>query len=412
MSKDLLKPKTQEAELLKQLNAQAGNAKQQDIKPIFALKGEKRDIGDKDVIASQTLFIKGCTDCEFVISGTSVKILVEGCNNTTITFNGVVKTEVVEIWNCNNCQFTFHTPVKTLQMDMCKKIDIVYRQLSDFNRLVWAALFDYTLSFENNEIIKENIKEISASELALLRKKERRDKNIKKVGEEEEKEEEVEETKPDVTKLIVEKLSSGFKQKQEEYQGKLSEATDQFIVRILNENILAEELIVRLANGFPTTEREAIAFDEEQQKNREAMEAYVRQLVDHGSNKLGLNRLQKQKIPRNAPCPCESGRKYKVCCGSAKKLEEEREAKRKIMEKEFAEKKKLEDKAKWKKPTDDNDKTDDADETTDNAASTPAADTAPAEGETEKDQSNTTTTTTKKKKRGGRKGRGGRNRRR
>lgn len=52
---------------------------------------------------------------------------------------------------------------------------------------------------------------------------------------------------------------------------------------------LTAEQIVRLKNGFPTTEREAKEFDEKQKANDAAMENYVRNLVKvrrplHASN--------------------------------------------------------------------------------------------------------------------------------
>lgn len=53
---------------------------------------------------------------------------------------------------------------------------------------------------------------------------------------------------------------------------KINAETDQFIIRLLPNKLtgkpqLANELIVRLENGFPTTEREARQFDERQEAN-------------------------------------------------------------------------------------------------------------------------------------------------
>lgn len=59
-------------------------------------------------------------------------------------------------------------------------------------------------------------------------------------------------------------LSTGFEQVTKEYDD-LKEETDQFIIRFLNGKLLSE-LIVRLSNGFPTTDREADDFDERHQK--------------------------------------------------------------------------------------------------------------------------------------------------
>ncbi|MEM6723469.1 MAG: zinc-dependent peptidase, partial [Bacteroidota bacterium] len=46
-------------------------------------------------------------------------------------------------------------------------------------------------------------------------------------------------------------------------------------------------------------------------------ELYVllEEIFDHDMDE---RRLEKPKaIPRNGPCPCQSGKKYKFCCGSA-----------------------------------------------------------------------------------------------
>jgi preprotein translocase subunit SecA len=37
-----------------------------------------------------------------------------------------------------------------------------------------------------------------------------------------------------------------------------------------------------------------------------------------GPQKLEPIRNRDEKIPRNAPCPCGSGKKYKNCCGQGR----------------------------------------------------------------------------------------------
>ena len=57
------------------------------------------------------------------------------------------------------------------------------------------------------------------------------------------------------------------------------ERFDQFIVRYVKGKLL-QELIVRLPNGFPTTDREADAFDAEKEKNDRLYEAHVRKMIN------------------------------------------------------------------------------------------------------------------------------------
>lgn len=85
---------------------------------------------------------------------------------------------------------------------------------------------------------------------------------------------------------------------------KLHEEVDQFIVRPLKDKLMCE-LIVRLSNGFPTTEREASAFDKRQEENLQklAKEAGITIARKKGAKKPG----------QNEPCHCGSGKKYKKC---------------------------------------------------------------------------------------------------
>lgn len=63
--------------------------------------------------------------------------------------------------------------------------------------------------------------------------------------------------------------------------------------------------------------------DEKAEEERAAMEAMVRRIeeeqtrgVTFGRSKESTPKVEK-KIPRNDPCPCGSGKKYKMCCGKS-----------------------------------------------------------------------------------------------
>jgi hypothetical protein len=146
-----------------------------------------------------------------------------------------------------------NSPIKTLQADLSKKLSLVYKSKDIYGSLVWSGIYDLSL----------------------------------KVGD-------------DVHE-------SGYEQMKVEYPD-INDQFDQFIVRYLNvrlhtaharphahthdayaradtrlrfdpQGTLTAEQIVRLKNGFPTTEREAKEFDEKQKANDAAMENYVRNLV-------------------------------------------------------------------------------------------------------------------------------------
>ena len=92
-------------------------------------------------------------------------------------------------------------------------------------------------------------------------------------------------------------------------------------MRFVN-NMLLEELIVRLKNGYPTTEREAAFFDEQQKKKEEHMRKEAEKLIKFVPKKYLKS---EEKVGRNEKCPCNSGKKYKACCGVHKKDEKHEE---------------------------------------------------------------------------------------
>ena len=59
----------------------------------------------------------------------------------------------------------------------------------------------------------------------------------------------------------------------------INEQIDQFIVRYVKGKLLQEQ-IVRLENGFPTTDREADEFDRQKERNDKLYEEHVRALLN------------------------------------------------------------------------------------------------------------------------------------
>lgn len=154
--------------------------------------------------------------------------MIERCENTIVKVNARVLTQTVEAWHCKNLTLIINAPVSTLQLDMCSDITVHYLNKSFFDTIVWAGLHNFKLT----------------------------------VGD----------------KNSGDTLESGVEQVQKDVDN-LQENFDQFIVRYVNGKLL-QELVVRLQNGFPTTDREADAFDERQKKNDELFEAHVRKLME------------------------------------------------------------------------------------------------------------------------------------
>lgn len=100
----------------------------------------------------------------------------------------------------------------------------------------------------------------------------------------------------------------------------LNDQIDQFIIRFLEDGKLTPEMIVRLPGGYPTTNREADAWDAQQARKEQLTEEQLRKMIDLAPQ-LGIGNItkvgadgKKVKVGVNDPCPCGSGLKYKKCC--------------------------------------------------------------------------------------------------
>jgi len=247
------------ADARRRIQAKLGNMKEQESKIFVGRKNEKLQVDDKQLPSSATLYVGNCENCEIEIDAICTKILVEGCKGTKLRLNGGVLTNMLEMWRCQDVILVVNTRISTVQLDLCKKIDIQFTKRDLFDRLVWAALEELSLVFH------DAAQHSFATGLAAMRLQH-----------------------PDLNLL-----------------------TDQFIVRFLD-NSLHQERIIRLANGFPSTQRETDVFDENQKRKDEYMRKKAEDLV-----KLVPKRyLQGPKVGPNELCTCKSGKKYKKCCGA------------------------------------------------------------------------------------------------
>lgn len=238
-------------------------AKGQDVTLLSGEDGVTKTLTPADFKATTTLFFKGCNNGVYDIAAPVTKLLIERCDNCTFTIRGHIKTEVVELWRNNNIHVKCAVPVKTMQADLIRKMKLEFKKKELLGSLVWAGVYDLSLSFRDS---------------------------------------------PDV-------LESGFEQMKEQYPD-INDQFDQFIVRFVEGKLLSEQ-IVRLKNGYPTTEREAAEFDAQQARDEAAREEYIRKLVKFAAPKIGIKDDSKRpKVGRNEKCPCGSAKKFKSCCWS------------------------------------------------------------------------------------------------
>lgn len=222
-----------------------------------------------------TVFLKNNKNGKYTVDGACTKILIESCKDCEITLNGRINTEMVELWRCDNITLVMNTKVKTLQVDLANHITARFTEKTNFSQIIWAGVHNFDITI-GSDSLKTGVELVNTEE--------------------------------------IEDFKENF---------------DQFIVRYLK-NRLVEELVVRLDNGFPTTEREASAFDEQKEKNDKLYEAHVRKLISTKtsgiSDKLDLlSKKEIKKVGRNDPCPCGSSKKYKKCCEGKTGLTEEQQ---------------------------------------------------------------------------------------
>eukprot|EP01095_Lingulamoeba_sp_RSL-Kostka_P017324 TRINITY_DN892_c0_g1_i1.p1 TRINITY_DN892_c0_g1~~TRINITY_DN892_c0_g1_i1.p1 ORF type:complete len:323 (-),score=133.28 TRINITY_DN892_c0_g1_i1:202-1170(-) len=242
-----------------------GHHKKQDCFVVYAQNDVEKEIsGETGLSSRHTVYFKNCNNSTYTITDKCVKVFAESCENLTLTIVGQLYTETCEIWKCNNVSLTCCTSIKTLQVDQCDGVNVTVEDEDDFDRLIWAGLNNFTINVGNK------------------------------------------------------KLSSGLDDVRVEFP-EVRADIDQFIIRVVGKKLLQEK-IIRLDNGYPTTERENNAFNEQKEKNDKAYENYVKQLLNQKQTKVAsslsqLTQEKKKKVGRNSPCPCNSGKKYKKCCG-------------------------------------------------------------------------------------------------
>jgi len=245
--------------------AQLGNAREQEVHHVKDQKGQQVHVAPDTIKPEATLYIKGCEDTEVVVTGKCTKIMIEGCRRTKVTLKGRILTNIVEVWKCADFGLSLFSDVKTLQLDICRNLALDFATRDHLGNIVWAGVYNLSIKFQDE---------------------------------------------PDFTPYV-----SGFDQMKLQYTD-LNPIHDQFIIRHIKGEIVAEQ-VVRLINGYPTTEREATEFDNNQEQNAKNAEEFVRKrLLDAGIT-LGKKKTEAAKVGRNDACTCGSGKKAKKCCSKA-----------------------------------------------------------------------------------------------
>jgi len=183
------------------------------------------------------LYFKSCQGGKYKIAHNVevVKVLVEDCHNCSIELHGPIRTNVVEVWRSNNTSVLVDTEVHTMQVDLCDNLKISYAHKAFLGSLVQAGINGLTVEFLDY---------------------------------------------PDLS------FSSGVHVLKPEFPD-LDERMDQFITRFVDHKLLTEK-VIRVENGFHTTEREKKTFDENKEFDDKATEDSIRKMLKLAGPSLGL----------------------------------------------------------------------------------------------------------------------------
>lgn len=216
------------------------NANEESSKFLVGRNNETIVVDREEASKVDTIFLKDVNDCDVTIRCRSAKILIESCRNSRISIAGLVMTNTVEIWKCDNTHLNIASKVATIQADMCETLHVNYARRELMFQIVWMGINALHVNFE-----KESEHSLSTGYDHMV--------------------EQMQQENPNMV---------------------LSKTIDQFVVRFVQGKLKSEQM-VRLENGFPTTEREAIEFDEKKKKNDLIMEKHLRKVIRVAEKKHG-----------------------------------------------------------------------------------------------------------------------------
>jgi hypothetical protein len=247
---------------LRQIKANYPDLKQNmEMKVWQNLEGVTQTITVEDLIKKKknALYFKSCKNCHFKLANNleSVKIMIEHCEGSSFSINGVVKTGVVELWRSKNMILDIGTEIGTLQVDLTDSLVVNYSSKSYLGSIVQAGINELKVNFENHPELN------FVSGLEVLKKE----------------------------------------------HADLDDKFDQFITRFVEGNLLTE-MIVRYADGFTTTDREKAKEDGERDKNESATVDKIRNMLKIAGPALGLD--EENLVAKSTQGKAESAKKVEA----------------------------------------------------------------------------------------------------
>jgi len=151
------------------------------------------------------------------------------------------------VWECTDCTVRFGCKASTVQVDGCTRLALAYAAVASFDRLMHTGARGLSLAFEDAPQLDTTLE---LDELAKAQ-------------------------------------GDGFV---------VDERTDQFITRRVGKaDTLASELVIRLCNDFPTTEREAAQFEERTRMHADKLDEVVEGMLGSSLGK-SLTAAEKEQM--------------------------------------------------------------------------------------------------------------------
>lgn len=230
---------------------------------VEALADAERTLSRADLPELPVLVIRGCTGSTITLASDAIaiKLQVERCKNCTIDVRGRVLTETLEAWECDDCKLLLGSKSRTVQLDRVSNLDLAFLSVEFFDRIMHTGVRRSRVAFLDAPQLATTI------DLDALQAE-----------------------RPDMT---------------------LDEATDQFITRRVAPgngaaadgggaaaaaaDSLSTELVIRLCNDFPTTEREVRDFEQRTRLHEEKLDEVVDGMLGSSLGKT-LTQAEKEQM--------------------------------------------------------------------------------------------------------------------
>ena len=207
---------------------------------IEKLKDTERTIEASELPELPVVIVRGCRGCAITLPSSLVliKLQIEQCVDCTLSVGARVLTETVEVWDCTGCSVRLESKASSVQVDKCERLTLTFAEAAFFDRILHTGPRAMSIRFDD------------APQLA--------------------------------TTLELDEL------RKERDDATIDELTDQFITRRLGptSTSLSTELVIRLCNEFPTTEREVREFERRTRMHEDKLDEVVNGML--GSS-LGKN---------------------------------------------------------------------------------------------------------------------------